>query len=122
MSVSNLPAEQLPATVLERTLGMPGEGPKCIPLTLDFSAFTTYVLDYSNMTRRNFMGMVQTVFVDNTLSASILSITTPVQVLKIPAGVQGYFPIIVPTPIKLQFDSAGAVVCKVLLLNFPVFA
>jgi hypothetical protein len=101
---------------------MPGEGPKAIPINLDFSIVGTYVLDYSNMTRRNFFSMLQTVFVDNFTSGSILTITTPIQVLKIPAGVQGYFPIICPTPIILRFDSAGGVLCKVILLNFPVFA
>lgn len=110
------------STQIERTLGMPLEGPKCIPITLDFSVTTTYNLDYSNMTRRGFLSMLQTVYVDNFASDEILTITVPSvnQVMKIPAGVQGYFPILCPTPIKLQFQSDGGETCQVILLNFPI--
>jgi hypothetical protein len=111
-----------PGVSLERTLGMPAGGPKAIPITLDFGAQTQYVLDYQNMQSRNFFDMCQTIFVDNSLSATVLSVTIPAvnQALKIPAGVQGYFTVICPNPLKMQFDSAGGVVCQVILLNFPV--
>jgi hypothetical protein len=118
----NIDQRSNPAVPLERTLGMPDGGPKALPLTLDFSASSSYLLDYTNMQQRNFLDMVQTLFVDNSLSSDVLNITSLNigQVLKIPAGVQGYFTIIVPNPIKIQFDCADAVVCKVILLNFPV--
>ena len=109
-------------TVLERTLGMPDGGPRCLPLPLDFAANAEWVLDYGNMQQRNFLNMVQSVWVDNSLNGSILAITVPGtnQVLKVPPNTQGYFPLIVPNPLKLVFDSAGGVLCQVILLNFPV--
>lgn len=110
--------------MLERTLGVPAEGPKCLPLTLDFAAATSYEIDYSNMQSRNFLSMCQTLWCDNSLSAVVLTIFIPgtAQTLKIPAGVQGYFTCLCPNPIHLIFSSAGAVVCQVTLCNFPVWS
>ena len=110
--------------LLERTLGMPEGGPRCLPLRLDFAAALSYDLDYGAMQQRGFLSMVQTAWVDNSLSATILTITIlgTNQVLKIPAGVQGYFPVLVPNPIKMSFASAGGVVCQVILLNFPILS
>lgn len=112
----------VPATILERTLGMPPEGPKCIPITLDFSAATSYALDYSNMQQRGFLAMLQTIWVDNSLSATVFSITIPAtnQVIKVPAAVQDYFAVMCPNPIKISFASAGGVVVQIILVNFPV--
>ncbi len=112
----------IPPTILERTLGMPPEGPKCIPITLDFSVVATYSLDYSNMGYRGFMSMVQTIWVDNSLSADPFLIIVPAtnQTIKVPAGVQDYYAVMVPNPVKISFSSASSAVCVVLLINFPV--
>jgi hypothetical protein len=110
------------SVTLERTLGMPAEGPKALPIALDFSANSTYVLDYTNMQQRNYFGLVQTLWVDNFGNGSTLIITIPAvaQRIVVPAGVQGYFTCICPNPIKMQFDSAGGTVQQVTLLNFPI--
>lgn len=110
------------ATILERSLGMPPEGPKCIPFTLDFATTDTFNLDYSNMGQRGFMSMVQTIWCDNSLSGTPVNLICPAtnQTIKVPAGVQDYFAIMCPNPIKLQFISAGGVVVQILLINFPV--
>ncbi len=110
--------------ILERTLGVPPEGPKCVPLNLDFSAANFYEIDYSNMQSRAFLSMCQTLWVDNSLSATVLTIFIPgtAQTLKIPVGVQGYFTCLCPNPIHILFSSAGGVVCQVTLCNFPVWS
>lgn len=120
MATQNL--APIPAVILERTLGMPSEGPKCIPINLDFSVVDTYALDYSNMGQRGFMAMLQTVWVDNSLNGLPVSIIIPAsnQTIKVPAGVQDYFAVMCPNPIKISFFSSGAVVVPVLLINFPV--
>jgi hypothetical protein len=124
MAQSQINAQNLPTTTLQRTLGMPDGGPKCIPITLDFTAFGTYVLDLSNVQTRGYFDMLQTVWVDNFNNAQILKITVPStqQVLQVPASTQGYFPILCANPIKLQFDSAGAGVgvAQVTLINCPI--
>jgi hypothetical protein len=119
----NLNAGRFASVPLQRTLGVPEGGPKIVPIILDFSASSSYFLDYSNQMVMGFMDMVQTLWVDNFGNTQILKITIPAsqQVLQIPAGTQGYFPCLCPNPVKIQFDSAGATVQQVTLMNFPVF-
>lgn len=120
---SGFAALNLSLVQLERTLGMPSEGPKCIPITLDFTAQNTYVLDYSNQQARGYIAMIQTIFCDTSTSAVNLVVTSngSRQVLKIKAGTQGYYPILVPNPINLSFSCPGGPSdVRIQLLNFPV--
>lgn len=123
MAVTNLGAGKYPALQLQRTLGMPDGGPKIVPISLDFSASPSYFLDYSNQGALGYLDMVQTLWVDNFGNAAVLKITCPnsQQVIQVAAGAQGYYPILCPNPIRLQFDSTGATVQQVTLLNFPMF-
>ncbi len=120
----NIPQQQQKLIQLERTLGVPPGGPKAIALSLDFTATTIYKFDAQNLQARGFINMVQTLWVDNKASATILFIYIPssAQTLQIPAGVQGYFTCICPNPIYMEFTSAGAALCQVTLLNFPVWS
>lgn len=120
--MSTLNLTPAPATILQRTLGMPSEGPKCIPITLDFSLAQTYAIDYSNMQQRGFLSMCQSVWVDNSLNAAVLSLIVPGtnQTIKVAAGVQDYFTVLAPNPLKLSFDSTGGVIVQVILCNFPI--
>lgn len=114
---------RLPITALKRAL-IPDGGSKCIPITLDFAANASYMLDLQNNQSLGYFDQCQTVWVDNQGNAQILQITIPEsqQVLKIPAGVQGYFPVLCPNPIRMQFDSTGGTRQQVTLLNFPVLS
>src|SRR5215471_13660000 len=96
-------------TTLERTLGMPEEGPKCVPMTLDFTATDSYDLDFSSIVNRAFISMVQTVFVDTSTSGVNVTITVPgsQQIIKVKAGTQGYYPILMPNPIKFKVSCPG---------------
>lgn len=118
----NLGAGKYPALQLQRTLGMPDGGPKIVPITLDFTASPSYFLDFSNQMAMGYLDMVQTLWCDNFVNTAILKITCPMsqQVLQIPAQTQGYFPILCPNPVRLQFDSTGSFVVQVTLLNFPI--
>jgi hypothetical protein len=115
---------QLSGTVaLERTLGMPPEGPKCIPITLDFTIQDSYTLDLSPLNWAAKLSMIQTVFVDSSTSAVDVVVTVPAsqQILKIKSGTQGYYPILVPNPIKLLVKCPGGPVdVRLELLNFPI--
>jgi hypothetical protein len=117
----NINCQNLPVTELQRAL-VPDGGNKCVPITLDFAANATYNLDMQNFQALSYLNMVQTVWVDNFGNGSILKITIPAsqQVLQIPAGVQGYFPVLCPNPVRMQFDSAGGTRQQVILMNFPV--
>jgi hypothetical protein len=119
-----LDSRSLSSVGLQRTLGMPESGPKILPIRLDFASNPAYSLDYSNQTNLGFLDLVQTVFADNFGNGQVLKITCPAsqQVIQVPAGIQGYFPILVPNPIRLLFESTGGTVQSVILINFPVFA
>lgn len=108
--------------ILERGLGMPPQGPRSLTLWLDFATVVSYDFDYQNMNARNFMSMIQSVFVDNSLNASALSITIngTNQVIKVRANSQGYYTVLVPNPPKMTFATVGAVMVQVILCNFPV--
>ena len=66
--------------------------------------------------------MVQAVFVDNSASAAPLIVSNPItgQSIIIAPGHQAYKNVLVPNPAQLNFQSAGGVVCKIHMLNFPV--
>lgn len=120
---SNILASGMSFVTLERTLGMPQGGPKCIPVLLDFTVQDSYSIDLSNLGIRSFIDMVQTVFVDLSTSAIGMTVDCPTsrQTLKIKPGTQGYYPILCPNPIKLTFTCVGGPAdAKVELLNFPV--
>ncbi len=118
----NINAPNLTCLQLQRDV-MPAEGPKAIPINLDFTATTEYDLDYSLQQAQSRFSCVQTIWVDNFGNSAILQIQIPSsqQTLQIPAGVQGYFTVIASNPIRMIFSSTGATRQQVTLLNFPVF-
>jgi hypothetical protein len=108
---------------LERTLGMPAEGPKCIPLNFDFTATNSFKVDLSSYTNLGKISMVQTIFVDASDSAVDLIVLSQGtgQQLKIKAGTQGYYPILIPNPIMLTLTCIGGPAdLQVIFLNFPI--
>lgn len=120
--MSNLSAERNPSIPLERTMGIPAGGPAGVPITLDFAATAAIDLDYSNMQQRNWLRMVQTIWVDNAASAVgfIITVQGSGQVIRVPALSQAYVSVVAPNPVKLTFGSTGGVVLQVILLNYPV--
>lgn len=117
-AIANINQLQGPTTVLE--LGIPAEGPKCLPVTLDFGANDSYVLDYQNMQARGFMAMVQTIYVDNRNSDTPITIQMgrTGQIVVAPGRSQGYYPVLQPSPVVMSFTSVGAgAVATVFLIN-----
>lgn len=86
---------------------VPSEGPKCVPLTFDFSVAGSYSLDYQNMQARGFLSLVQCLFVDNSNNnaALLVLVNGTGQLLKVDAFTQGYYPVMVPSPIRLTFTT-----------------
>lgn len=99
------------------------EGPKAVPVQMDFSQAAVFNLDLSQLSDRGFFTLLQGIFVDNSLNASAITVKVDDQIgqsIVCPAAAQGYFPVLCTMPIRLVFSSAGNVVVKVDLLNFPV--
>ena|SRR5690349_24724690 len=93
---------------LQQSKIIPDEGPKCLPLLLDFSTQGTIVVDFQQLQEGKFITMIQTLFVDLSLIGVDLSITIAGSGQKIMAraGKQGYYPVLCPNPSKLTFDCA----------------
>lgn len=103
---------------------VPSEGPKAIPIALDFTgAVGTYVLDATQFQELGNLQMVQTIFADLSGSANPMTITIngSGQQVVCKAHTQGYYPVLCPNPVKLQFDSAtsGSVI-PIELINVAI--
>lgn len=101
----------------------PPDGPKALPVNLDFSTLPLYTLDYSNAQNLGKFSMLQSLYVDNSDNGSAVEITVmggTGQRIIVPGNSQAYLPVLVANPINLQFVSQGNVLVPVFLLNFPV--
>ena len=98
------------------------EGPRSIPLLLDFTQTTDYEVNLQNQQARAFISMVQAVFVDNSANASPLTVTMPDsgQSIIVAPGHQGYYNVICPNPARISFSTTGDISLAVFLLNYPV--
>jgi len=101
---------------------VPPEGPRTVPLILDFSQTSTYSLSLQNMMSRNFISMIQGIFVDNSANGSPIQINVPTtgQTLQVAPNRQAYLVLLCPNPVSLNFSSNGGIAVNVTLLNFPV--
>jgi hypothetical protein len=98
------------------------EGPRAVPLNIDFSKSNVYTLNLQNVQARNFISMIQALWIDNSNSASPVTVSFPNtgQSIILASGRQGYFMVLAPNPVSMIFQSAGGVVLNIDLLNFPV--
>ena len=104
---------------------VPGEGPKAIPLLLDFTGSTTeWDLDLTNQQQQDRISMVQSLYIDLSKAANDLIVVFPIsgQSIRAKAATQGYYTVLCPTPIRINFQSSGAggVLVPVFLMNVPV--
>lgn len=120
---TGIDATQLSSLALLDIAKIPKEGPKAIPLVLDFTASDSYLLDYGNQQRLNKITMVQTVFIDASLSDVPVSVSVQGlnQVITAKGRTQGYYPVCCPNPLKLVFTCiTGPAGVIIILLNYPV--
>ncbi len=103
-------------------LFIPAEGPKAIPLYLDFSLTPEYLLDLQQYQSRQFFSMVQTLFCDAAQMTKDVKIEISGigQTIVIKAGTQGYYPVLCPNYVRLLFSSLGTELFKVQLINLPI--
>ena len=101
---------------------VPCEGAKVIPLLLDFSAFTEYDIDLTQLEQQGRFSMLQTVFIDlsDTASALVVVVTDVLQQIVANGHTQGYYPVLVPNPSKLQIQCLSGQVERVHLINVPI--
>jgi hypothetical protein len=102
---------------------VPNEGPKAIPLLLNFVTVASYSLDLTYIQESGQISMVQTLFIDASTATAALVVTVNGTNQKIvaAAGTQGYYPVLCPNPPKFTFaNTSGADVIPVFLINAPI--
>lgn len=108
----------LPVTVY--TGGVPAEGPKVIPLALDFSTAPSFEFDIQMQLSLAQISCIQAIYVDNYDSAApmIIELPSTQQRIVVPAGNQGFWPVLADLNGTIIFSSADTVPCRAHLLNF----
>lgn len=105
---------------------IPTEGPKAIPLVLDFSAANNegIEVDLTMFEQQARMSMVQTLYIDMSQAANPLTVNCNDSGQKIVAkvGTQGYYNVLVPNPAKFRFESVQGSTdnLPVYLINVPI--
>lgn len=105
----------------------PPEGPKAIPVEIDFSADGEASLNANDLYNRGpgYPGLsgLQTLYVDNTLGAGDLTVKVEGtgQSMKVKAGMQGFYPLLSPKQGRILFSGSAGVV-SILLLNVTIAA
>lgn len=115
--------DQLQVT-LPHNQTVPAEGPKAVPVRLDFSgAIASYSLDGTLLEQLHLLSMIQTIYIDMSNNPNSLTVVVDNggQVIQAKGNTQGYYPILVPNPMKLIFrSSANTKIVPVFLLNIPI--
>ena len=112
------------ATVVTPNQLVPAEGPKVMPILLNFTNSTAFQLDLTLQEQQAYISMVQTVYIDASAATAEITLTIPGtgQVIKAKAGTQGYYPVLAPVPTRLEFSEPTATgdLIPVFLINVPI--
>jgi hypothetical protein len=101
------------------------KGPLAVRLYMDFSSDTEYDVDLQNIQALGQFDLCQTLFIDNSAGGSAVTVNigakgTPTQTIVAKAGSQGYYNVVCPNPILMQFSSAGGAPCTALLIDVAI--
>lgn len=105
----------------------PAEGPRCIPLGLNFETATpgatvSIPIDLSVQQYQTRISMVQTLFLDLSQTDSPVSVKVEGtnQVLIAKGRTQGYYPCLAPAPTRFTFSSAANAIIQAVMINVPI--
>src|ERR1700733_3178209 len=100
----------------------PKEGPKAVPYNLDFSVQTAYSINILYLYQQNIISVIQVLYVDNSANADSVQVlvSQTSQRIIVPAGDQGYFPVLCPTNGVITVSSGGGVQVPLCLINVPM--
>lgn len=109
----------LPVATLNTRL--PTEGPRTIPVLVNFDNGATQTIDISQLVAQKKISMVQSLYVDNSdNSASVsIAISGSGQTLVVPPESEAYFPVLAPVPCVFTLESDSTSQIFVGLNNFP---
>jgi hypothetical protein len=101
---------------------VPKEGPKAIPLVLDFTAVQTIQVDLTQQQQSARISFLQGAFIDNSQNMSPLSIQSgqSQQVVTIPPQSQAFMPLLLPNPPIFNAATLGSAKVTIIVLNVPM--
>jgi hypothetical protein len=101
---------------------VPAGGPKVIPVSVDFTAVASVLIDGQNIVAQGKIEYLQGVFIDNSANINNLSLTmsTTNQVIICPKKSQGYFSIMVPDPPQIIAATPIGLVIPMFFYNVPI--
>ena len=107
------------------TQTIPDEGPKAVPILLDFTTNDQYDLSLLFQQQQTLISMVQTIFIDMTGATHDLAITVGKGLLnqRIYArhATAGYYQVLCPNPPQINFAATAlGDIVSVVLVNIPI--
>lgn len=98
------------------------EGPRTIPLILDFTTHDSYIIDISQLEQTGKMSMVQTVYIDlsGTDLALLITVRGTGQQIKAKGRTQGFYPVLAPNPTSLTATQPAGAAIPIQLINVPI--
>jgi len=98
----------------------PIEGPKVLPYIINLTNTPNFEIDLMAEYQAKKISGAQSIFVDNTLNTSLLTLELNTQqLIKIPPGAQGYVRLLMQNPPKIVGSSGGTQIIRLHILNFP---
>jgi hypothetical protein len=101
---------------------VPIDGPKVIPVVLDFSGATSIPIDAYSVIEQKKIGYLQTVQIDNSLNDQSITLTCDLTNQRIicPPRAQGNFNIFMPNLPQFVAETTGAVIVRMYFTNVPL--
>lgn len=109
-------------TPINNQLMVGKKGPLAVRLIMDFTQTNEYDLDLQNTQATAQFDLCQTIYVDNSAGGAPLSVVFPDngQTIVVKAGTQGYYNVMCPNPIRIQFLCSGGQIITVFLINIAI--
>jgi hypothetical protein len=101
----------------------PKNGPRSVPTLIDFSIASPFNLDLTFLEQMDKLEFVQTVYIDNSLNASSVTVQSlgTQQKVTCPPNAQGYFPLLVTQQPKFIISTAsGTPIVPIQFLNVAI--
>lgn len=101
---------------------IPAEGPKALPVDLDFELAGSWAIDLSQAFALKVISLIQAVYIDNSKNPNALelSVDSSRHSVTCPPYSQAFFPLLAPKDTKLTVASGLTGRARVFFLNIPV--
>jgi hypothetical protein len=102
---------------------IPSENPKAVPILLPFASGTlSFEVDLTETVQQKRISVIQGIYIDARSNTGVfeIEVQTTRQVIAVPAGTQGYIPLLAGSNPKFTMRNSAAVNVQVTFLNVPV--